>query len=457
MLDITRRLQSGTYQPQAGVVFIVNRPKYREIHAAHFRDRVVHHLLHHQLEPVFEKSFINDSFACRKGKGTHAAVKALHQKMREVSRQGHIKAYALQIDIKAFFPSMHKKTLMELLESKRQLIANAREVLNLARIIIEQDMSASALRLGNPQRFHHVPSHKRLGARGSEYGLPIGNLTSQFFGNVYLNALDQFIKRTLGVRHYVRYCDDAVLLHTDPKQLLIWESAIRTFLKQRLHLELHDKSILKPISQGVDFLGYIVRPDYLLPRHRVIKNAEQRISELEEPLAPQVLQNHEVWPIDSDKIQQLRSSWASYGGHFKHADSYRSLRRLWEKHPISQFYLTLNRSFKPRFALFGLDASWKDQVRRLSVGIQKAVLMIEVGCYVECPLARDINRLKLRPKKRKRGRLKAGFRQHKTDRFIQRCLHKGWSVVLALQASFRAGSLYVRKLASIFVPQKSEL
>lgn len=142
----------------------------------------------------------------------------------------------------------------------------------------------------------------------------------------------------------------------------------------------------------------------------------------------------------------MRSSWASYGGHFKHADSYRSLRRLWEKHPISQFYLTLNHSFKLRFAGSSLDASWKKQVKRLSIGIQDAVLMIKVGCYVECPLVRDIKRLNLRWFKRKRGRLKAGFSKQRTGVFIKKCLRKGWSVIWAAERSFRAGSLKLREL-----------
>ena len=158
------------------------------------------------------------------------------------------------------------------------------EVLDLARRIVLHDPAAVARRRGDPALFARVPPHKRLGAAGPDRCLPIGNLTSQFFANVYLDALDQHVKRTLGARHDVRYVDDFVLLHTDAGVLRAWEDRIRTFLAERLRLEAHPVPEIRPVSEGVDFVGYVVRPGYLLPRGRVVQHLEQRLCEQERAL-----------------------------------------------------------------------------------------------------------------------------------------------------------------------------
>lgn len=462
VLNLTRRLQTGAYAPECGMVFVIDCPKYREIHAAYFRDRVVHHLLHSQLEPVFERSFISDSYACRKGKGTHAAICTLHRKMREITRQGQIKAYALQLDIKAFFPSIQKEILFNFIKSRESSFLFRKKIIDLTKMVINHDMANSARRIGNPALFKLVPQHKRLGRAG--YGLPIGNLTSQFFGNVYLNALDQFVKRTLGVRHYLRYVDDVVLLHTDQSQLLIWEKQIRKFLAERLLLQLHENFRVLPVSSGIDFLGYVVRPNYILPRDRVINHAHQRITELESGLKSKNYGSYQVWPINNNVIQQLRSSWASYGGHFKHADSYRTIRRLWQRHPISRFYLTLSSSFKPRFARFQYDFSWRRQVCRLSAGTKKAILLVQVGSYIECPSHYDQKRLNipwmnmLSKKKSgwRYGRLRVGAPRKLLQKLLKTALDKGLSVALAFQRQERVGRLKARELKYFFEPQLRE-
>ncbi len=128
VLGLTKRLQSGAYNPQPGIVFVTDRPKFREIHASHFRDRVVHHLLYNILVAGFEKSFVADSYACRKEKGTHKAVFALQNDMRCITRQGKVKAYALQLDIRSFFPSINKSILFDFLKAKISLLPNSVKV-----------------------------------------------------------------------------------------------------------------------------------------------------------------------------------------------------------------------------------------------------------------------------------------------------------------------------------------
>jgi len=445
IFNLATRIRTKTYNPQAGLVFVADFPKYREIHAAHFRDRVVHHLLYNHLEPIFEELFIEDSYACRKGKGTHAAAKNLAKKMRCITRNGKIKAYGLKMDIKSFFPSIHKATLLELLKPKCKQLEHGADVYKLAEVIVNHDPVKCARPRGNRQDFNKVPKHKRLGALGPEYGLPIGNLTSQFFGNVYLNALDQFVKRTLGVRYYLRYVDDFIILNEDPTQLRVWEQRIREFLNKKLLLKAHENTKITLVSKGIDFVGYMIRPDYVLTRNRVIKHADKRITELETQLQPKQIGSIKYWPIDSDAIEKLRAAWASYYGHFRHAASYCVRKRLWRKHLISRFYLTP--SLKRRFSLFKLDSSWKYQVKRLSQGIRKAVLIVKVGQYAETPLRRDIKRLGLKaPKSKQRGRLRAGVPYKSVYSLINRCLERGISVALAKELNETTGQIKARKL-----------
>jgi RNA-directed DNA polymerase len=279
VLSLAARLQSGRYRPEPGWVLVTEQPKPREIHAAPFRDRVVHHLLHELLEPRFERRFIADSFACRRGKGTHAAALRLQDHLWRASRHGRVRAWGLQMDIRSFFCSIHRPTLLALLSkgfSAEELLAPPPSIWRLLEAVVQHDPSRTAARRGPAESFARVPPAKRLGSRGPEYGLPIGNLTSQFFANVYLDALDQFVKRTLGAKHYVRYVDDFVLIHRDPAVLWAWEKEIRSFLSRRLRLELHPVAALLEAARGIDFVGYIVRPRYLLPRRRVVKAMEWR-------------------------------------------------------------------------------------------------------------------------------------------------------------------------------------
>jgi len=158
---------------------------------------------------------------------------------------------------------------------------------DLCHLLLKQNPD-TALRLGDPRRFDLVPSHKRLGQAGPERGLPIGNLTSQFFANVYLNELDQFVKHTLKCRHYLRYVDDFILLHESPERLQAWEGQIEDFLRDKLRLELKAERKLRPVSDGADFLGYIVRPDYLLVRRRVVGNLREKLRGFERKFLGQI-------------------------------------------------------------------------------------------------------------------------------------------------------------------------
>ncbi len=322
-------LVSQGWRPSRTQCFIVERPKRREIHAAEFGDRVVHHLLVDRLQRLYEPVFIHDSYANRLGKGSHAAVDRLQAFMRRLSQGGQRPAQALPLDIANFFNRIHRPTLFRLLQGRlrravrRQGLAaaEARELQWLCRVILTQDAGVEARRLGPPGRHRAVPPHKRLSQQGAVYGLPIGNLTSQFFANVYLNELDQFVKHTLQARYYLRYVDDFVLLHEDPEQLRAWRGRIETFLAERLRLALKDRAEPRPLTRGVDFLGYVVRPSHRVVRRRVTRHFQARLDAFARAhVRPRALR------LDPRARERLRAQVASYLGHCRHARA----GRLWQ-------------------------------------------------------------------------------------------------------------------------------
>lgn len=280
LLDLEEQLQHRTYQPGRAIVFVVKKPKLREIFASDFRDRVVHHLLYNYLSPIFERYFIYDSYACRKKKGTHKAMQRLKKFVFQAERESKGKSeelYCFQADIKNFFSSIDKNILYELIEKR---IYNE-EVLWLAKTIIFYDCARDiAPKIQSPLfYFEQLPKEKSLFTVPKGKGLPIGNLTSQFFANLYLNELDHFIKHGLSIRYYLRYVDDFVILEKSAATLKILKRKIIDFLDKKLKLFIHPvKQKIFLVKNGIDFVGYIVRADYVLVRRRVIWQWRQNIA-----------------------------------------------------------------------------------------------------------------------------------------------------------------------------------
>ncbi|NCO46343.1 MAG: RNA-directed DNA polymerase, partial [Vibrio sp.] len=263
-------------KPGRSICFVVKEPSPREIFAASFKDRVVHHLLIREILEMGERKFIFDSFACRKNKGTHAAVKRLKRFIRKVTQNYKKEAFYCQLDISGFFMSIDHDILFSIFKKfiSKQDKPNQweEEVLWLARTIIFYKPTKNYLIKGSPSLFKLIPPRKSLFESGENAGLPIGNYSSQFFANLYLNELDQFIKRELKCRYYVRYVDDFILLDRDKEKLKFWRDEINDFLKENLKLELNlNKIKIQPIDKGIDFLGYFVKPDYTLVRKKVVK------------------------------------------------------------------------------------------------------------------------------------------------------------------------------------------
>ncbi|MDP9528549.1 RNA-directed DNA polymerase [Pseudomonas protegens] len=272
LIQLHDDLVAGTYRPGRSICFVVTRPKAREVWAAAFRDRVVHHLLYNHIGPRIERSFIADSCACIKGRGTLYAATRLESKIRSASENWSKPCWYLKLDLANFFVSIDKQVL------RRQLAARISEPwwLELAEQILMHDPREDYEVRSPAHLFNRVPQHKRLTVQPAHLGLPIGNLSSQFFANIYLDALDQFAKHKLKAKHYIRYVDDFVFLHESPQQLNQWLAQVEAFLPS-LGVRLNpSKTVLQPVDRGVDFVGHVIKPWRRTTRKRSLAQALKR-------------------------------------------------------------------------------------------------------------------------------------------------------------------------------------
>ncbi|HEY4506170.1 MAG TPA: reverse transcriptase/maturase family protein [Candidatus Paceibacterota bacterium] len=279
LLDLHQELKSLGYRHGLYEHFKINDPKPRDIHKASVRDRLLHHAIYRVLYPYFDRRFISDSFSCRLRKGTHKAINRFRTVGHQVSNNDTRHCYVLKCDIRKFFASIDHQVLKSILAKSISHIST----LSLINNVIDSFCST------------------RLGV-----GLPLGNLTSQLLTNIYMNEFDQFVKHGLKIKHYIRYADDFVFLSHDKKYLENLIPQIQTFLRDHLKLELHPgKMFMKPLSSGVDFLGWVNFPD-----HRVLRTSTKR----------RMFRNLAVKPPSDGKVQ-------SYLGLLGHGNAYK-IRRL---------------------------------------------------------------------------------------------------------------------------------
>ena len=278
LYSLYRRLDDGTYTPGASKCFAITRPKHREVWAGDFTDRIVHHLMYNRVAPRFIASFSADSCACIPGRGTLYGAKRLEHQVRSATQNWSRKAWYLKCDLANFFVAIDKHRLREQLASK----IHEPWWLWLTDTILFNDPRVGA-QIRSPQRLlDRVPAHKSLWNAADDTGLPIGNLSSQFFANVHLNALDQFAKHTLRAPRYVRYVDDFILVHESREWLVEALARIEAFLPARLGAKLNPKkTILQPVDRGIDFVGHLIRPWHRTTRPRTLATALQRIEHLD--------------------------------------------------------------------------------------------------------------------------------------------------------------------------------
>ena len=277
LFRLYEELQEGSYRPGRSVCFVITRPKPREVWAADFRDRIVHHLLYNHIAPRFYAGFIADSCACIPGRGTLYGSKRLESKVRSITQNWSKPAYYLKLDLANFFVSINKHVVRDLL---------ARRIaepwwMELVDLILFHDPREDFEMRGHTDLLKRVPSYKRLTSQPAHLGLPIGNLSSQFFANVLLDALDQHIKHELRCKHYVRYVDDMVLLHESPQWLNAANADIEAWLPEHLCLRLNpSKTILQPVDRGVDFVGQVIKPWRRYTRRRAFNEALSRTAHI---------------------------------------------------------------------------------------------------------------------------------------------------------------------------------
>ena len=266
LIQLYHELRDRRYKPSPSVCFVVQDSVKREVFASEFRDRVVHHLYYNYVSPLFDNQFIYDSYSCRKGKGTLLGIERLQHHIRSVSHNYTRDAYILKLDIKGYFMSIDRLKLREMVYEMIKHVHlpsdNIDMVYYLTDIITMKDPAQGAIIRGNPSDWDDLPPSKCLSCSPPGVGMPIGDLTSQLFSNVFLNKLDWFITDTLGFKHYGRYVDDFYIVDTDRQKLKSSMPRIAELLSS-MGLKLHPKKVcLQLVTQPIGYLGAVIYPFY---------------------------------------------------------------------------------------------------------------------------------------------------------------------------------------------------
>ncbi len=285
-------LSNHTYKHGGYQAFKINDPKTRDIHKAVVRDRLLHHAIYRILYPFFDRVFISGSYSCQIGKGTHKAINKFQKYFYKASQNNTMTCYVLKCDIKKFFANINHKILLNILN---QYIPD-KNIINLLKNVIKSFSSA----------------------KNKKVGLPLGNLTSQLFVNIYMNKFDQFVKHKLKAKYYIRYADDFIFLSKDKKWLKNLIPRISEFLEKELKLELHPGKIsIQTFSSGIDFLGYVV-----FPHHRILRTKTKR------RILRKIAKNYSDLQKDIICKETFNQSLQSYLGILKHCEGYKIKKKI---------------------------------------------------------------------------------------------------------------------------------
>lgn len=324
LIQLWQDLRSASYELEPSSVFIVEKPTPREVFAASFRDRIVHHLLLMYLNPLFERYFIYDSYSCRIGKGTHFGINRAAHFIRSCSENNKKPCWILKIDIQSFFMSISKailyRRLCDFIET-RYTAENKAFVLYLCRKIIFNNPTEQCIFKSPKEKWNLLPKGKSLFFTKEGYGLPIGNFTSQVFANFYLSPFDHFVKHDCAVRCYGRYVDDCVIVHNSRTFLRRLVPKMQGFLKSNMELSLHPKKLyMQRHYKGVRFLGVFVKLFHCVPNPRTFRNFEQSILRFN-----RLADDHK--PVKEERAS-LISSVNSYLGILRHYKSYHARKSI---------------------------------------------------------------------------------------------------------------------------------
>ncbi len=293
LLRLYHQLEERTYKVGRSVAFIIDVPVKREVFAAGFADRVIHHLYFNYVNEIFERTFIEDSYSCRKGKGTSCGIDRLDHHIRSCSVNYTRDCYILKLDLSGYFMSIDRQilydkvvgTLHKYADRKNREGVRFSEALDydllmyLTREIIFHDPISNCFIRGDMSEWEGLPPDKSLFHSSKGCGLPIGNLTSQLFSNVYMNDFDQYVKQELKVKHYGRYVDDFFLVHPSIRFLNEKMEQLRVYLKDRMGIKLHPRKIyLQPAKRGAPFLGAVIKPHRIYPARRTASNFKKAMA-----------------------------------------------------------------------------------------------------------------------------------------------------------------------------------
>lgn len=282
LIELQNDLIWQSYTPGAYRYFTVLSPKPRQIAALPFRDRVLQHAINNLIEPIFEARFISDSYACRPGRGTHACADRVERFLR-IAQRNHGRIYALKADVSKYFASIHRPTILKILARN----ISCERTLQLIKTVIYAD------------------------GEHTDYGIPIGNLTSQLMANVYLHQLDMEVKHNMQVKHYARYMDDFCIIHHDKNYLHAARAHIEDWLQENLQLKTNHKTQVTPVANrngmALDFVGYRIYPTHRRLRRDSIKRIKTSLKRLQ--------RHYAEGRIGHEQIRPVIHSWVAHAAH----------------------------------------------------------------------------------------------------------------------------------------------
>ena len=343
-------INDGTYEIGKSIAFVVTFPVYREVFAADFRDRIVHHLVIKELMPYFEKYFIKESFSCMEGKGVLYGVKTMFEYIKECTENYTKDAWILKMDIKSFFMSINKQLLADMIDDFIvEYYENDRKKEKLRKLckqIVLHHPELNCEKRGDHSLWAKLDPNKSLFNVGYERGLPIGNLTSQIFANFFLTKLDRFIKETLGFKYYGRYVDDFMIVSSDKEKLKSSVDKIIEFAQRELKLTIHpNKRYFQHYTKGVQFIGSVIKPNRIYVLNRTKGSLYYKLRNL--------FNNP-----DEKRLDKLIMTVNSYIGYMKHYNTY-NIRKFFLHNSglldkwkdliiIDEKYEKINRKEKPK-------------------------------------------------------------------------------------------------------------
>jgi retron-type reverse transcriptase len=349
LVELATQIQNRTYKVGRSVCFIVNVPVKREIFAADFRDRVVHHLLFNYINPLFEHQFIYDCYSCRKGYGTSAGINRMDHFLRSISVNYTRRAYVLKLDLQGYFMSINRDILYNRIESTLKSRKNRKDKnldleLYLLREIIFNDSVEGCQMNGSPHDWDDLPKSKSLFYAPANRGLPIGNLTSQLFSNIYLTDFDNYIKRTLKIRYYGRYVDDFFIMYRSKGALINTLAVISKYLHDNYELTVHpNKTYLQEVDKGVAFLGAYLKPHRRYITRRVKSSILKRAFEWQKCDTK----------VSEEMIELQLATLNSYFGYTAQFKTYKFRKKIWTLCNKNDLYFICNDSIskvKPSYS-----------------------------------------------------------------------------------------------------------